>query len=549
MDVMVDLERARESHRRLAWADACEAFLALDAASPLEIEDLERLAEAAEFVGRGDEAIRVLQRAYAAHLDAGEIGDAVRCAFWLWHALVVNGEFAHAGGWVVRAGQLTEKRPNCAEQGYLQIPVAERQHGEGAYAAAFDTAGRAAEMGRRCADRDLVTIATHIQGRALIKQGTVEQGLALLDAAMLGVTAGETSPRVTGWIYCSTISTCHELHEVRRAREWTTALNAWCDALPQFTGAYSGICRIHRSELLQLGGAWPEAVREAQVACEHLTRGYGELVAGAAFYQLGEIHRLRGESADAEEAYRRASDFGWSTQPGLALLRLAQGNLDASVAAIRRALAESTDRLARAQLLPAFVEIMLATADLAAAREGAIELAEIAEAYDTPALLARSAYARGAVHLADGSPEAALPALRLAWQLWRDLDAPYEAARIRVLVGQACRALRDEDTAAMEFDAARHVLEQLGAAPDLARVAALTRKRPLAEASGLSAREVEVLRLVAAGKTNQAIAAELFLSEKTVHRHLSNIFTKLGVTSRTAAAAYAFEHGLTSRAM
>jgi len=544
MNVVAVLEQAREAHSRQAWADACDAFLALDAVSPLAIEDLERLGEAADLLGRGDEAIRVLQRAYQAHVGAGQIGAAVRCAFWLWHALMFKTEFAAAGGWVVRAGRLTETRPECAQRGYLLIPEAERRHGEGDNAAAFATAGRAAELGARCQDRDLVTVATHIQARALIKQGRVEEGLALLDEAMLGITAGETSPRVTGWIYCSTISTCHELHEVRRAREWTTALNAWCDALPQLSGAFSGICRIHRSQLLQLGGAWPDAVREAQVACEHLTQGYGELVAGAAFYQLGEIHRLRGEAADADEAYRRASQYGWQTQPGLALLRLAQGKVDASVAAIRRALGESTDTLARSQLLPAYVEVMLVTGDVAAAREGATELAGIAEEYHTPALHARAAHARGDVHLAEDSPEAALPALRHAWQLWHDLDAPYDAARTRVLVGQACRALHDEDTAAMELDAARQVFRQLGAVPDLTRVDALTRKHPVGDASGLSPREVEVLRLVAAGKTNHAIAAELFLSEKTVHRHLSNIFTKLGVGSRTAAAAYAFEHGI-----
>jgi tetratricopeptide (TPR) repeat protein len=319
-----------------------------------------------------------------------------------------------------------------------------------------------------------------------VPRGRCQVVEALLDEAMLGITAGETSPRVTGWIYCSTIAACHELHDVRRAREWTTALNAWCDALPQFTGAFSGICRIHRSQLLQLGGAWPAAVREAQVACEHLTRGHGELVAGAAFYQLGEIHRLRGEAADAEQAYRQASQYGWQTQPGLALLWVAQGKVDASVAAIRRALGESTERLARSQLLPAYVEIMLAAGDAAAAREGATELAGIAEEYNTPALHARAAHARGDVHLIEGRPEAALPALRHAWQLWRDLDAPYDAARMRVLVGQACRARRDEDTATMELEAARQAFQQLGAVPDLIRVDTLIRKHPVGDASGLS---------------------------------------------------------------
>jgi DNA-binding CsgD family transcriptional regulator/tetratricopeptide (TPR) repeat protein len=544
MDVAAHLERAREHHRRQEWADACEAFRAADSVSPLEIDDLERLAEATHILGRGDEAASLLQRAYQLHVAAGDTGRAVRDAFYLWHALGAKGEFGHAGGWIARAWRLTETQPECAEQGYLLIPEAEHQFGDGDLAGAFATAGRAAEMGSRCGDRDLVTIAAHVQGRARIRQGRVAEGLALLDEAMVAVTAGETSSGVTSWIYCSVIAACHELHELRRAREWTVALNAWCDARPQYTGAFSGVCRIHRAELLQLGGAWADAVREARLACEQLTQGFGEMMAGPAFYQLGEIHRLRGESASAEEAFRAASRYGWETQPGLALLWLAQRKVDASVAAIHRALAETTDRLMRSRLLPAYVEIMLATDDAAAARQGARELAEIVEVFDTAALHARSAHARGAVHLADATPEAALPALRHAWRLWRDLDAPYEAARARVLVGVACRALHDEDTAMMELDAARQVFAQLGAVPDLTHTDLLIGQRRVGAAAGLSPREIEVIRLVAAGKTNQAIATELFLSEKTVERHVSNILAKLGVGSRTAAAAYAFDHGI-----
>ena len=544
VDVIGELERAREFHRRQEWADACEAFRAIDSISPLEIDDLERLAEATHILGRGDEAASLLQRAYQVHVAVGDIGRAVRCAFYLWHALESKGEFGHAGGWIARAGRLVETQPECAEMGYLLIPEAEYQFGEGDFAGAFATARRAVEMANRVGDRDLVTISAHIQGRARIRQERVGEGLALLDEAMVGVTAGETSFGITSWIYCSVIAACHELHELRRAREWTVALNAWCDARPQYTGAFSGVCRIHRAELLQLSGAWADAVREARLACEQLTQGFAEAMAGPAFYQQGEIHRLRGEFASAEEAFHAASRYGWETQPGLALLWLAQRKVDASVAAIRRRLAETTDRLVRSRQLPAYVDIMLATDDVAAARQGARELAEIVEAYDTAALHARSAHARGAVHLADASPESALPALRHAWRLWRDLDAPYEAARARVLVGVACRALHDEDTAVMELDAARQTFAGLGAIPDLTHTDALIGKRRAHDAAGLSPRELEVIRLVAAGKTNQTIATELFLSEKTVERHVSNILAKLGVGSRTAAAAYAFDHGI-----
>lgn len=548
MDEVAELERARECHRRQAWADACEGFLAVDGRSGLAIDDLERLAEAAHVLGRCDVAVAAAQRAYQIRVDAGDIGRAVRCAFYLWHALVVKGDFAHAGGWLERAGRLTQAHPECGERGYLLVPEAERRMAAGDVAGAFSIAGEALALGQQCADRDLVTIAAHIQGRARIGAGRVGEGLALLDEAMVAVTAGETSPGITCWIYCSVIDACHELHEVPRAREWTVALNAWCDSRPQFSGVFSGVCRIHRAELLQLGGAWADAVREVGLACEQLTQGYGEAMAGPAFYRRGEIHRLRGESDAAEEAYRSASRYGGQTQPGLALLWLAQGRADAAVAGIRRVLAETTDRLARSRLLPSAVEIMLAVDDDAAAREAATELAEIGESYAAAALHAWSAYARGAVHLAEGSPEAALPALRQAWQLWRDLDVPYEAARARVLVGLACRALHDEATAAMELDAAHQVFARLGAVPAATRTRELLRERPAGDAAGLSTRELEVLRLVAAGKTNHAIAAELFLSDRTVERHVSNILAKLEVGTRTAAAAYAFERGIRSPA-
>ncbi len=544
MDISADLERARQSHGRQAWADACDQFAEPDAASPLGVDDLERFAESAQILGRGDQAARLLERAYRARIDAGTVGAAMRCAFWLHEALALRGDIAHAAGWIARAGRLAETRPGSGEEGYLLIPEAERRLGDGDPASAFAMAARAVDLGTRCGDPDLVTLGAHLQGRARIKQGRPGEGLALLDEAMVGVAAGETSVRVSGWVYCSTIVACHELHQLRRAREWIRALNAWCDAQPQFTGAYSGICRIHRAELLQLGGAWPDAVREARLACDQLTQGHGEMLAGAAFYRVAEVHRLRGETPEAEEAFRRVSQYGWETQPGLALLRLVQGKVDVAAAAIRRSLVERTDPMERSQLLPAYVEIMVAAGEVETARDGAAELAGIATEYDPPALQAQSRQASGAVHLAAGRPGAALPPLRHARRLWADLDAPYEAARVRMLVGQACRALQDEDTAAMELDAAGTVFRRLGAAPDLAAAEALTGRQMTEDLSGLSPREVEVLRLIATGKTNHTIAAELFLSERTVARHVSNIFAKLGVGSRTAAALYAFEHGL-----
>jgi DNA-binding CsgD family transcriptional regulator len=550
VDLGAERERARRAHRERRWTDAVEAFVGVDGTSPLDVEDLERLAEALDLVGRGGDAVAALQRAYTARVDAADVGAALRDAFWLWRALAFNAEFALAGAWIARAARLAQAQADCAQQGYLLLPEAERELRDGDYQAAFAAAGRAAAAGDGCGDRDLATVARHLQGRALVGQGRVDAGLVLLDEAMLAISAGETSSRVTAWIYCKTIQTCQQVYDVGRAREWTAALNAWCDARPQFSGAYSGTCRIHRSELLQLSGAWPEAAREAALACGQLTKGYGLIVTGGAFYQLAEIHRLHGDVADAERAYRQAGEYGWKLQPGVALLRLAQGRVDAATTAIRRGLAEATDRpiyrvpgreLTRLQLLPAYVEIMVAAGDLAAAAEGADELAAIAARHPAPALHARSALAGGAVLLAEGGPDRALPALRRAHRLWHELRVPYDAARARVLLGQACRGMGDDDGAAQEWAAARRVFQQLGARPDVTRVDALSGARPGGDA-GLSPREVEVLGLIAAGRSNRSIAGELVLSERTVHRHVSNILAKLGVDSRTAAAAYAHDH-------
>jgi len=530
------LAAARRSHHAQAWADACAAYAAADRLAPLEIDDLEAYAESAHLLGRGEEAATALERAYLTRAEAGQVGPAVRCAFWLAEVMLMRGEPAHAGGWLARAARLAETAPDCPERGYLLLPEADRQLAAGDCAAAYETAARALHPG----DRDLAAAVAQLQGRARILQARVDEGLALLDEAMITVTSGEASVRMTGWVYCVVIAACRELQELRRAREWTEALNRWTDAHPQFTGGYSGICLIHRSELLRLTGDWPNAAAQAQQACERLTQGFGEFLAGEAYVQLGEIHRLRGDRAAAEEAYRRAGRYGSDAQPGLALLRLAQHRPGPAASGIRRALTEAAEPLARARLLPAHVEIMLAAGDTAAARAGAAELEEIAAGYDRPALHAHAEHARAATRLADGDPHGALTAARSAWRRWRDLDAPYQAARARLLVARACRALGDLETAGLETEAAAETFERLGAAPDLAQA----RETP-AEERLLTARETEVLGLVAEGRTNHAIAAELHLSEKTVARHLSNILGKLDVGSRTAAAAYAFEHGLT----
>ncbi len=388
-----------------------------------------------------------------------------------------------------------------------------------------------------------MTIALMGRGRTSIFLGRTAEGVALLDEAMVAVTAGEVSPIIAGDIYCSVIEACQEIFDLRRAQEWTAALGEWCEAQPDLV-LYRGQCLVHRAEIMQLHGTWSDAMHEAERACERLAQPPGQPAIGAALYQVAELHRLRGEFVKAEDAYRRASQHGREPQPGLALLRLAQGQVDAARATIRRVVDEAQDRVTRSRLLAPYVEILLASGDVDAARAAADELSEIASNLDAPLLRAAAAHSQGAVLLAEEDAPAALAALRDAGAAWQELEAPCEAARVRVLVGLACRRLGDEDTAAMELDAARQAFGELGAAPDLAHVRELSREAVPGDAGGLTSREVEVLRLVATGKTNRAIADELFISEKTVARHISNIFTKLGLSSRSAATAYTYEHGL-----
>ena len=493
---------------------------ALVAAEPLGADDLERLAVAAYMLGDEGEYLAVLERAHQAHLEAGAVEPAIRCAFWIGLQLTFRGELGGATGWLGRAQRLLADR-DCVERGYLQMLAAIQQGDERALDAA-------AEAGQRFGDADLLSLAVHEQGNVRLRRGEVEEGLSLLDEAMVAVTAGELSPIATGLVYCSVIIGCQAVYELRRAQEWTAALTRWCEQQQDLV-AFTGRCLVHRAEIMQVHGRWEEALAEAR-------RGAHGVAAAQAHYRQGELHRLRGEHDAAEEAYRVASRAGFEPQPGLALLRLAQGREGAAAAAIRRVTAEAAGPSRRAGLLPALVELMLAVGDRDAARDAVGELDALAETMGTALLGAAAAQARGAMLLADGDPRAALAPLRAAATAWVELDAPYEGARVRELLGRACGALGDEDSAAMERDAAREAYARLGAADDVARLGGGD------AGHGLSPRELQVLRLVAGGATNRAIAAELVLSERTVDRHVSNILAKLRVPSRAAATAWAFRH-------
>jgi len=455
---------------------------------------------------------------------------------------MLRGELAPAAGWLARGQRFAGDVEGHAEEGCLVLGDAVQLMFAGDAEGANPMYSRAAEIGVRFGDPDVTAMARLGEGQTAIMLGRTADGLTLLDEAMVAVTADEASATMTGLVYCAVIETCQEIFDVRRAREWTMALSRWCESQPELV-PYRGQCLVHRAEILELQGDWRDAIDEAQRACERLAEPPHPAV-GRAFYRRGELQRLRGEYHAADHSYREASRYGQSPHPGLALLRYAQGQVDAAATTIRQALSEAQDRVSRSRLLGAYVEIALAANNVQAARTAADELAQVAADFGAPLMDAVSDHATGAVLLAEGDPAHALEALRRACTRLQELDAPYDAARVRVHLGFAYRALGDDDTAEMELDAARSVFERLGAAPDLARVEELTGSAAFQTAGGLTPREVEVLRLVATGKTNRAIAAELFLSEKTVARHVSNIFTKLGVSSRSAATAYAYQHDL-----
>ena len=537
-----DLARGREHFRLRAWAEAYGSLTRAAGVSRLEAEDLEVLAVSAYLVGRDAEYLSALDRAYHAHLAAASPTRAARCAFWMGLRSQLRGEAGRATAWYARAGRLLDHETgDCVERGYLLVPLAEEHLRTGDTQGAFSVAATAADAGERFGEADLVAIARHLQGRARVHDGRVKEGLALLDETMLAVTSGELSPIPTGLLYCSVIDCCRSVHALERAREWTAALAGWCDAQPEMV-SFTGACRSHRAEVLQLSGAWSAAAQEARRARERAATD--RLSAGEAAYQLGEISRLRGEHGEAEGWFRSASEGGREPQPGLALLRLAQGRLTASLAAIRRVVSGTTDPRQRTRLLPACVEILLAGGEVAEARVASDELQAIAQRFETGMSCALALQARGAVELAEGKATAALDLVRRAGKMWAEMEAPYPSAQARVLAGLACRALGDDEGFRLELDAARRAFARLGAAPDVARVEELARRAGFSRPHGLTPRELEVLRLMAAGKTNKAIAGALSLSEKTVDHHVSSILGKLNVPSRAAATAFAYEHAL-----
>ena len=464
-------DQARDAIARHAWREAFDLLTAADASGGLSPEDLESLAEAAWWTGRMDDCIEARERAYAAHVEAGKSRQAAAAAIRLFRHHYQKLESSVAMGWLSSAVRLLAQEPECPEHGYLSWIYTNVAVGTGDLDGALEHAKRTLEIGTRFGDRDLQAMGLFDQGNVLVAKGQVAEGMALLDEAMVAAVGGELGPLTTGTIYCAMISTCERLADYRRAAEWTDAAQRWCGR--QSISGFPGVCRVHRAEIMRLRGAWDEARQEAMLACDEL-KGFNLRATGEAFYQIGEIRLRMGDLAAAEDAFRQAHELGHEPQPGLALLRLAEGKVDAAATMIKRALAdESWDRLARARSLPAQVEIAIAAGDLETARSAADEMATIAEAYGPPALHASAACTLGALQLAEGDAAAALQSLRRGWRLWQEVDAPYEAARARVLLAAAYRAEGDDEAAVLELRAARSAFERLGAAADALRAAEL----------------------------------------------------------------------------
>lgn len=516
-----------------------------------EASDFEQRAVAAYLSGNDDESAAAWEAAHRRHVEAGDPAEAACCSFWLGLCLLLRGQVAQAGGWLSRTeGIINAADVDCAAAGYLLIPGLLGALDEGDATAARDMAVRATEMGNRFDDADLRALGTLSHGQALVALRDTIAGTARLDEVMVSVTVGEVGPITSGIVYCAVILECMRLFDLSRASEWTAALSAWCDAQPDLV-PYRGQCLVHRSQLQQAAGDWPGAVTTAALACQRLTDPPHPAL-GLAYYQQAELHRLLGAFGQAEAEYRQANRSGYQPMPGLALLELARGDANAAAATAGRALHETGNPLERPALLAAAVVIFRATGDVAGARTAADELAEVAAGSTSEVLGAMAAQATGTVLLGEGDPSLALRHLRAAAAACQRLHMPYEVARTAVLLGLACAALGDWRSAALEFDNAHDIFTELGARPDLDRLRSLsaglgapTEQQDVADGAGsLSAREREVLALVAAGMTNREIATELVISLHTVGRHLENIFTKLGVTNRAAATAYAYQHDL-----
>ncbi len=535
-------EVGADAFARQSWAEAVATLRAVPD-DELAVADLERLAVASFLSGKDEESVAAFEQAYRRHLDVGARAEAARCAFWAAFCLMMQGRMAQAGGWLQRAEQAVGDQHDCAAAGFLRVPALLRALDAGETDRARQLAFEAREIAERCGDRDLAALTALSHGQALVASGDDAGGVARFDEAMLSVTSGEVGPIVAGVVYCAVLIECMQLLDLARAAEWTEALDAWSSAQPDLV-PYRGQCLVHKSQLQQSSGRWIDA-QETVAAARARLADPPHPALGMACYQAGELARLRGAHDEADAAYREAHRAGYNPMPGLALLALARGAVDAARAGVERALAEANHPFQRPRLLDAAVVIGLAGDDVGAARIAADELGAIASRCQTEVIGAMAEHAQGAILLAEDRATDALPPLRAASAVWQRLRMPYEAARTAELLGRCCLTLGDRSAAVLELDAAGEAFESLGATPDAARVRALAGESATEKSAGvLSTRELEVLAEIAGGSTNREVADALSISQHTVGRHLENIFAKLGVHTRAAAIAHAYEHEL-----
>lgn len=540
---MSTLIKGRNAFRQHAWTDAYTFLSSANKEASLQGDDLERLAQATYLIGKESESTANWSKAHHSFLDQGQTTKAAYCAFWLGMKLLNEGDRAQGSGWIARAGRLlTGYDQECVEKGFLLIPKALQNLSSGNAEQAYNLFHQAAAIGERFDNADLLTLSRLGRGQALIKQKKIDEGTELLDESMVAVVTDEVSPIVTGIVYCAVIETCQKIYDLRRAHEWTDALNHWCESQPDLV-PYRSQCMVRRAEIMQLHGKWEDAMNEIGRIFDHLPDSSKESAIGAAFYRKAELYRLQGRYSEAEEAYRQTSKWGRNPQPGLALLRLAQDRIDTAIATIQQLEKERQNPIDRSEILPAYIDILLEANDLAIAETVINELTEIAVDLHAPFLRAIANRAQGRFLLSKGEPSNALAKLQKAKKQFSNIEAAYESALSRIFIGLACRDLGDIDTSNLELEAAKWTLNRLGAAPDVARILSLLGTTDKGS-HGLTQRELQVLRILSTGKTNREIAADLFISERTVDRHVSNIFAKLQVSSRTAATAYAYEHDL-----